>query len=191
MNDIYHFIFGGSIINNVSDFEQECEKSNDILIVLSRLSADFDMNAVCTTGPLFCYVIDRTKSVSVIKIMVERGLDFGHVHTQGVAHNKVFRELEFNYSDNLWGLFVYLCQHTNFVQSLPFDEMFDIFFGKIVIENGNITFEFEMDLMVFKILLAYDTHHNIKKSYFQMKNSSLRECVKQKIPHLSNLIINN
>lgn len=161
--------------------------------IFDMVDQEFPMNSVCSNGPLFSFVLDLKPflTLNVIQKMIDGGLDFGHVHMKGIAHSKLLRELEFNYSDNLWGIFVYICQYTNFIQTLPVDTMFDIFFGKICIERGDVFFEFEPNPMVFKVMLAYDKQHRIKRSFFQVKNASLRECVKQKLPEISKLIINN
>ena len=160
----------------------------------NSLSDDFPVNSVCTSGPLFCFVLDLKQylSLNIIRVLVERGLDFGNIYMNGTCHRKIFRELEFNYSDVLWGIFIYICQNTNFVDTLPANDMFDILFGKIIIENGKITFEFEPNVMIFKILLAYDKRrHRIKKELLTVRNASLRECVKQKFPLILNEILNS
>jgi hypothetical protein len=157
------------------------------------VAEDFPMNSVCTRGPLFCFILDLKPylSLNIIRIMVERGLDFGNIYMCGVSHRKMLRELEFNYSDVLWGIFIYTCQHTNFVETIPTQEMMDILFGKIIIESGKITFEFEPQISIFKVLLAYDKTRRIKKTILRVENSSLRECVKQKYPEILNEIINS
>lgn len=158
------------------------------------LETGFDMNSVCTSGPLFCFMLDLKPflSLNVIKTMVNGGLYFNHIYTNGVAHRKVFRELDFNYSDTLWGIFVYLCQHTDFVISIPQDEMFDMFFGRIVIEKGVVVTEFEPPIVVFNVMLAYDKmRHRIKKTYLMPRNFSLRHCIKQLYPLINNAILDS
>lgn len=160
----------------------------------SLLDTDFPMNDVCSSGPLFCFVLDLKPflSLNIVKIMVDGGLDFSNVYMNEIAHRKMFRELDFNYSDTLWGIFVFLCQHTNFVQTLPQAEMFDIIFGRIMIENGNIIVEFEPPLVVFKVMLAYDkVDHRMKKAYLFERNFNLRHCIRTRFPAINNAILDS
>lgn len=158
------------------------------------VSTNFPMNDVCSSGPLFCFILDLKPflSLNVIKSMVDGGLDFSNIHMRGVAHRKLIREIEISYSDKLWGIFIFLCQNTNFVQTIPATEMFDILFGKIIIHKGGISTEFEPQLVLFNILLAYDKRkHRIKKVYLHKTNFSLRHCIRQKFPLISNAILDS
>ena len=202
--DFVAYLFGYDTqnhkIKNIRELESELleiyerrEKDKVEKLFMEMLDDEFSMNSVGTSGPLFCFVLDLKPflTVNIIKRMIDGGLDFGHIHMRGYAHRKMFRELEFNYSDILWGIFIFICQHSNFVVTLPPDELFDILFGKIMIEKGKITFEFEPNIMVFKIMLNYDKRNLIKKTFLLPENASIRECVKQNFPEISNAIINN
>lgn len=155
------------------------------------LETKFDMNSVGTGGPLFCLLVDMRTilSIRVIIKMVEGGLDFGHVHMQGVAHRKLIRELEVGYSDTLWGVFVYVCQHTNFVETFP--DIFDILYGQFTISQTGVFSEYEPGVHTVKMLLAYDKGHLIKRELLERKNFSLKECIKQRYPEVVNLILNS
>lgn len=160
---------------------------------VNLVEGGFDMNSVGTGGPLFCLMIDMRTilRIGIIMKMVEGGLDFNHIHMKGFAHQKLIRELEIRYSDTLWGVFVFICQSTNFVETLPENEMFEIFFGRIMVTKRGVQSEFSTHVCVFKILLEYDVNKRIKKTLLRPVNFSLRQCLKQAYPNVLNEILNS
>lgn len=164
------------------------EEMFDILV-----KGGFDMNSVGTGGPLFCFIIDMRVilRIGIIIKMVDGGLDFNHIHMKGISHKKLFRELEIRYSDRLWGVFVYICQRTNFVETIPEDEMFEIIFGRIMVTHKGVKCEFSPHVSVIKLLLEYDVNKSIKKTFLLPINFSLRHCIKQAFPEILNEILNS
>lgn len=153
----------------------------------------FDMNSVGTGGPLFCLMVDMRPilKIGIIMKMVTGGLDFNDVRMRGFAHQKLIRELEVRYSDTLWGVFVYVCQNTNFVETLPRSEMFEICFGRILVTKGGVRSEYSPHVCIFKIMLEYDKGKRIKQTLLKPINFSLRHCVKQMFPDILNAILNS
>lgn len=148
-----------------------------------------DPNILCPSGPLFCILV-KTGKLTIVGIQNMCGrLDFGSIHLCGVAHRFILREIENNYSNYLWGIFVMICQHTNFVETIPSDDMFDVFFGKIILDGRSIKPQHLPPLIVFKLLLSYDDRR-IKKRFLERENFTLRHCLKQAFPHYHNCIIN-
>ena len=154
---------------------------------------DFDMNSVGAGGPLFCLILDMRPilRIGVVMKMVAGGLDFSHKNTFGIAHQKLVRDLEIRYSDTLWGVFVYICQNTNFVSTLPSTEMFDIFFGRILVTKMGVRSEYAPHVCVFNIMLKYDTNKRIKRAMLKPINFSLRHCVRQRFPLILNAILDS
>ena len=158
------------------------------------LENKFDMNSVGTGGPLFCLMIDMRSllSIGIVIKMVNGGLDFGHTHMKGVAHKKLLRELEFKYSNTLWSVFVYICQHTNFVETIPSgSEIFGLLFGKFTISKDGVYSDYVCQPCTINMILAADNEHTIKKELLKKYNFSLRQCIKQRYPEIFNAILNN
>jgi hypothetical protein len=173
--------------------EPDIKKQVD-LVFEDLVATGYDMNSVSTGGPLFCFILDMKPllTVNLVNLMLNGGLDFSHAYTRVTAHKKMFLELEINYSDTLWSVFITICQQSNFVDTIPFSDLFDILFGKITVERGVVTVEREPILPMFDILLAYDKRHKrIKKYFLSPRNFSLRHCVKSKYPLVYNAILNS
>lgn len=157
------------------------------------LENKFDMNSVGVGGPLFCLMLELRPilRIGVIIKMVQGGLDFKNVHMCGIAHIKLIKDLETRYSDTLWGVFIFVCQHTNFVESLPTCNMFEIFFGGIHVTRTGVVSDYCPQPRTFKILLKYDMGKRIKKNVLKPINFSLRHCIKQMYPEILDLILNS
>lgn len=147
-------------------------KESTVVIFEELLSCGYDMNSVCSGGQLFCFILDMKPllSVKVIHLMLEGGLTFKN---QRGVHKKMFSELELNYSDTLWSIFILLCQNSNFVETIPFEDMFDLW---TVVNQATMN-----------MLLAY----GIKKVFLIPRNFSIRHRVKSKYPLIFNAIINS
>jgi hypothetical protein len=162
--------------------------------MFSRLrEEEFDMNASCVTGSLFCLVIASGSviSISIIDDMIAGGLEFGNIYNRGICHRKLLRSLEYNYSDALWSVFIHICQRTNFVHTIPLNEMFDIMFGNILITRGVVKTEYTPSPVVYNILLTYDSDDRIKKNFLAVRNIALRHCIRQKHPEVFKIIYNS
>lgn len=157
------------------------------------LEEQYDMNSVLPSGPLVCVTLSMGKflSINMIDCLIYGGLDFGHPDVYRVAHKYMFRCLERNYTDTLWSVFVHLCQRTNFVETMPKTDMFEVIFGRIMITASGVYCQYNPHVYTIKLLLSYDNGRRIKKNFLQIGNVSLRHCIKQAHPEIYDCIINS